>query len=32
MPRHEHALASPALEQAAGWFALREQGWTDDEQ
>jgi ferric-dicitrate binding protein FerR (iron transport regulator) len=26
------ALASPALEQAAEWFALREQGWTDDEQ
>lgn len=26
------ALASPALEQAAEWFALREQGWSDDEQ
>ena len=26
------ALAGPALEQAAEWFALREQGWTDDEQ
>lgn len=26
------ALASPALEQAAEWFALREQGWNDEEQ
>ncbi|HEL2980836.1 TPA: FecR domain-containing protein [Stenotrophomonas maltophilia] len=26
------ALASPALEQAAEWFALRQQGWSDDEQ
>ncbi|WP_142806179.1 FecR family protein [Stenotrophomonas maltophilia] len=26
------ALASPALEQAAEWFALRQQGWSDDDQ
>ncbi|ENB4169409.1 FecR domain-containing protein [Stenotrophomonas maltophilia] len=26
------ALTSPALEQAAEWFALRQQGWSDDEQ
>lgn len=26
------ALASPALEQAAEWFALREHGWNEDEQ
>ncbi|WP_049457389.1 FecR family protein [Stenotrophomonas maltophilia] len=25
------ALAGPALEQAAQWFALRQQGWSDDE-
>lgn len=26
------ALASPALEQAAEWFALRQQGWSDGDQ
>ena len=26
------ALASPALEQAAAWFALRQQGWSDGDQ
>ena len=26
------ALAGPALEQAAEWFALRQQGWNDDDQ
>ncbi|WP_164117280.1 FecR family protein [Stenotrophomonas maltophilia] len=26
------ALASPALEQAAEWFALRQQGWSDSDQ
>ncbi len=25
-------LVSPALEQAAEWFALRQQGWTDGDQ
>lgn len=26
------AVAGPALEQAAEWFALRQQGWSDDDQ
>lgn len=26
------ALVAPALEQAAQWFALRQQGWSDDDQ